>query len=120
MGFYEGKICENSDRIATALERIADNLDILVGKKSLLVNDGEPMPPELLVKNMNIPVEEPINIEKLLSEKEVYWEDSPIDLSRLVISRIPLTQKEKDVLVRMWRASGYTRAITFSTRDCYR
>lgn len=110
MSAYDSILLE---RVATALERVADNLDILVGKKPLLVNDGEPMPPELLTKHMNIPVEEPINIEKLLDEKEVHWEDSPIDLSRIVTSRIPLTPKEREVLVRMWRDSGYGRVITF-------
>ena len=102
------------EQVATALERIADNLDILVGKKPLLVNDGEPIPHELLTKHMNIPVEEPIDIEKLLTEKEVHWEDSPIDFSRIVTSRIPLTNREQETIVRMWRASGYTKDITFS------
>lgn len=67
------------------------------------------------IKTTNPPVKEPINIEKLLIEKEVRWGEDLNRLSRLVCSKIPLTQEEKDALTRMWNDCGYKGDIEFET-----
>lgn len=87
------------------LERIANAMD------SSSENSEEPK-----IGFMNVSVKEDIDIEKLLTEKDVTWQDSLLDSTRLVFSKVPFTKEEKEVLIRMWRACGYTGFIQFFTK----
>ena len=65
---------------------------------------------------MKPPVEEEINIEKVLIRADVVWYSDMMDGSRIVKSKNvkePLTEKEQKCLERMWRDQGFEGDVIF-------
>lgn len=65
---------------------------------------------------MKPPVEEEINIEKVLIRADVVWYSDMMDGFRIVKSKNvkePLTEKEQKCLERMWRDQGFEGDVIF-------